>query len=193
MRLQIDACAVVCGRHGNVCENLAVEVSRRKAFERLEEYVETLVMEFVATARADNQRLFPELAVQTRLRNLYHRLAGFAALRVVLFARPDEVVLESVRRNHVRLLAEQIFALAGGNVAHRNERIVILRAHLLYRVFRDDIELAREVVGVEPSQTSVERQTYQRILRQPKSRGADGGLQSQNRTCDRCVFFRHQD
>ena len=148
---------MVGGRHGYVCQNLSVEFARRLyPFERIEEDVQTFVVELVATARADDERVVAEFAAETSLGNLNHRATCLAAFGFVLFAGPNEIVGKSVRRNRIRLFAEQIFAFAGSDVADRQKCVVVLRTHLFDGVFGHDIELPSQIVGVEFGQIAVQ-------------------------------------
>ncbi len=159
MGLQVDARTAVAGRHGDVGEHLAVEAVRGgEALERLDEDVEPLVAELVAAARADDQRIGCELAAEAGLRHGDHRAARLRALGVELGARPHDVVLEAVGGHAVRFASEQILALVGRDVAHREEPVEVGRRLLLDRMLGHDVEAAGQLVGVEFRQVVVERQ-----------------------------------
>ena len=159
MRLQIETRAAVGGRNGDVDQHLAVQLLRGgQLLERLQEDVKPLVAPFVTAAGPDDQRIARELRPQGGFRHADHRPARLGPLGRELIARPDDVVFESVGRDRVGLAAQQILALVGRDVAHRKERIVVGSGHLLDRVFGRDVELARQLVGVELRQVVVERQ-----------------------------------
>ena len=159
MSLQIEARAAVAGRHGDVGQHLAPETVRGgELLERLDEDVDALVAEFVAAAGSDDQRVAREFFAQAGLGHRDHRPAGFVAFGVVLLAGPYEVVLEAVGRHAVRFAPQQVFAFVGRDVAHRQECVVVGGGHLLDRVFGRDVELARQLVGVEFREVVVERQ-----------------------------------
>ena len=159
MGLQIDARAAVAGGYGDVGQHLAPELVRgRELFERLDEDVDAFVAEFVAAAGADDQRIAREFLAQTGLGHRNHRLAGLVALGVILLAGPHEVVFEAVGRHAVRLAAQQVLALVGRDVAHREEGVVIRGAHFLDRMFGRDVELAGQFVGVEFREVVIKRQ-----------------------------------
>lgn len=63
--------------------------------------------------------------------------------------RPDEIVLETVRRDQIDLLAEQVLALFGRQIADRREAVVVRCGRLFERVLRDYAEPAGQVVGVQ--------------------------------------------
>ena len=157
--LQVGAGAAVGGRHGDVGEHLALEFVRcGEQFERLEEYVDALVAEFVAAAGADDQRVGFELLAQAGFGHTDHGVASLVTLGVVLLAGPYEVVFESVGRDTVRVAAEQVLALVGRDVADGEEGVVVGCGDLLDRVLGRDVELAGQLVGVELCQVVVEGQ-----------------------------------
>ena len=156
--LQVVACAKVCSRYGNISQHLTVEFARHfESLQCIEEDIQTLVVELVATACADDKRLLLELVRETSLSNCDHSLASLLALCVVLLACPNEVVLEAVRSYNINLLAEQVCALTSCDVANRKECIVVLCTHLLDRVLCHNIELTSQVVGIELLQVAIER------------------------------------
>ena len=157
--LQVDARAAVAGRYGDVGQHLAPETVRGgELLERLDEDVDALIAELVAAAGPDDQRVAREFFAQAGFGYRDHRLAGLVALGVILVARPYEVVLETVGRHGVRLAAQQVFAFVGRDVAHRQESVVVRGGHLLDRVLGCDVELARQLVGIEFREVVVERQ-----------------------------------
>ncbi len=160
VRLQIDAHAHRGGRHCDYGEHLAAcGVALRELLQRFEEYVYALVAELVAAAGGHDQRLALELVVPCRLGHGDHLAACLGALAFEGVALGYESVLESVGRDARNLASQQIFALVGRDVAHGKEGIGICRCGLLDRVFGHDVELARQLVGVELVQVVIERQT----------------------------------
>ena len=156
--LQVVACAEICGRHGNISQHLTIELARHlESLQRLEEYIQALVVELVAAACADDERLLLELVHEACLGNLNHSLTSLLALCGVLLATPYEVVLETVWSYNINLLAEQVSTLTSCNIAHREERIVVLCTNLLDRVLCHNIELTSQVVCVELLQVAIER------------------------------------
>ena len=150
MGLEIDARTPVAGRHGDVDQHFALQTLRGgHLLERLEEDVEPLVVELVAAARADDERLFLVFAAQARFGHGDHRAARLGTLGVVLLARPHEVVFEAVGRYAVGLAAQQVFAFVGRDIAHGQELVEVRGGHLLDRVLGRDVELAGQLVGVE--------------------------------------------
>ena len=111
--------------------------------------------------------------VETRLGHLDHSAARLGALGGQLLVRPHEVVLEAVGRYARHLAAEQIFALVGGDLAHREERVVVERGHLLDRMLGRHIEAARDLVGVEFVQIRIKRQAVARDAT-PRDGGVGG-------------------
>ena len=157
--LQVRTRAAVGGRNGDIGQDFAFEtVGGGQLFERLDEYVEPLVAEFVAAAGADDQRFLPELVPEAGFGYRDHRRAGFGTFGVVLLARPYEVVFEPVGGDAVRFTPQQVFAFVGRDVADREEGVVVCGGHLLDRVFGHDVELPGQFVGIELGQVVVERQ-----------------------------------
>ena len=71
---------------------------------------------------------------------------------------PDEVVFESVRRDDVDLLAEQVATFTCREVADRCKAVHVAGCDLFQRMFGHDIEPAGLIVGIQTGHVAVERQ-----------------------------------
>ena len=157
MRLKILARAEVAGRNGHVSQYGPRQRGRFGEFQqRVDEHVESLVLEFVPAAGADDQRLRVVMDAETDFGYFDHLFARGGPLGVELGLRPDEIVLETVRRDQIDLLAEQVLALFGRQIADRREAVVVRCGRLFERVLRDYAEPAGQVVGVQLGHVAVQ-------------------------------------
>ena len=178
--LEVLARTDVAGRHGDVSQHRALE--RRggavgQLDQRIDEDVESLILEFVAAAGADDQRIGVVVDAEADFRHGDHLLAGGLAFLFQNVVGPDEVVFETVGRDQIDVFVEQVFAFARGQVAHRREAVVLFRRGLFERVFGHDAEFARQLVGIEFGQVAVQRHAVagDRAAHHRRVRREDGG------------------
>ena len=127
--LQVDAWAFhPCG-YVDECQYVALQVVvEAQAVERLDEHVDAFVLEFVASAGADDDGVIAQVGAHECICHLEHCLACLATCVVEgVSAFRHEVVFEAVGQHGIHRFVEQFAALGGCDVAHGGEAVDVGR------------------------------------------------------------------
>ncbi len=122
----------------------------------VDEHVDALVAELVAPAGRHDEGAVVEVLAGQLVGYQEQLLARRLALAGERRALRHEVVLEPVGQHHVDRLVEQLFALAGGDLAHRGEAVDVFRRLALYGVLALHVELGGHLVAVVSLEIVVE-------------------------------------
>ena len=119
-----------------------------EAIERLEQDIDSLVAELVAAAGRYDDGVVGKFLTEQLAGYVQHHLAGLLAFGSEGCTLGHEVVLETVDRDDIGLLLEQLCALTVGNLTYRGEAVDTMGSLLLDRVLRLHIELIGHLVAI---------------------------------------------
>ena len=171
--------AVVAQAAGHLDEGHDVFLKSRvkaQAIHRLNEHIDALVAELVASACGDDERVVVREILARQLvchfQKAFSRSFPLAAKRSPF---GHKIVFKTIRQHHIGRLVEQLEALAGGDVAHRRETVGIVGRLLLDGMFALNIEFAGHLVAIIGEKIVVERLV---VARNAASNG--GGVGGEN-------------
>ena len=147
---KIVALTVDPSRNFDECHKLLVEFVGRKTqtIDSLNEDINTLVAPLVASACRDNDSIIGYFVACEGACDVEQTLACSLALAVESLALRYEVVLKSVRQNHINRLVEQFGTFTCCNFAYCSKTIYVGSCLLLDRLLALHIKLLGHLVAV---------------------------------------------